>query len=103
MKKMIFIIYTALFWSCNKELNKVNTPQNESKREIAVVEKPRIETDYKNYYNEAQQYCKKNNLNQTKFILIDLSIHSGLKRFFVYDFKKKCCRKIIHGKSWLRR
>jgi hypothetical protein len=44
--------------------------------------------NYSTYYKEAQQYCKRNNLNQNKFILIDLSIHSGLKRFFIYDFKK---------------
>lgn len=54
-------------------------------------EEPRSEIkeiNYSTYYKEAQQYCKRNNLNQNKFILIDLGIHSGLKRFFIYDFNK---------------
>lgn len=37
---------------------------------------------------EALAFCKKNNYNQDFCILIDMSIHSGLNRFFVYDFKK---------------
>jgi hypothetical protein len=31
-------------------------------------------------------YCKSNNLDTTKCILMDMSIHSGLPRFFVWDF-----------------
>lgn len=32
-------------------------------------------------------FCKTENFN-TSCILIDMSLHSGLKRFFIYDFKK---------------
>ncbi|MEO8240620.1 MAG: hypothetical protein ABI576_21120, partial [Flavobacterium sp.] len=39
--------------------------------------------DYDLYYREARQYCQKNNLNEHIFILIDLGVHSGLKRFFI--------------------
>lgn len=100
MKKMLFIIGLALIFSCNKE-NKVTTvSQNENKREVISEEKPRIEINYNNYYKQAQQYCKTNNLNSNKFILIDLGLHSGLKRFFVYDFKKNAVSKsymVSHG------
>lgn len=101
MKKMIFIIFIALLWSCNKEIKEVNiSSQSESKKGIIIEEKPCQAIDYSKHYLEAEQYCKKHNLNQTKFILIDLGLHSGYKRFFVYDFKKKAVLKsymVSHG------
>lgn len=63
------------------------------KKEIKTI-------DYNKYYKEAQDYCKRNNFNKNTFILIDLGIHSGLKRFFIYDFKKKKVLKsyiVSHG------
>lgn len=79
----IFLL-TILFLSCQKE-----TPRLEIKSK-----------DYASYIKEAKAYCKKYNLNQSKFILIDLDLHSGLKRFFVYDFKKENITKsymVSHG------
>lgn len=66
----IFLL-SILIISCQKE-----TPKEEIKPK-----------DYSSYIKEAKDYCQKNNLNQSKFILIDLALHSGLKRFFVYDLK----------------
>lgn len=37
--------------------------------------------------SEALKYCKKNALNTDYCVLIDMSIHSGKNRLFVYDFK----------------
>lgn len=37
---------------------------------------------------EALKFCQNNAYNQEFCILIDMSIHSGLKRFFIWDFKK---------------
>ncbi|AZA86500.1 peptidase [Chryseobacterium shandongense] len=37
---------------------------------------------------EALQFCKNKKMNTDFCILIDMSIHSGLKRFFLWDFKK---------------
>ncbi len=58
-----------------------------------------IET--KNYYSldsaiskikirkqEALEYCKNHQLNTNICFLLDMKIHSGKKRFFVYDFNK---------------
>jgi hypothetical protein len=94
--KMIFknylvfvILFSFLGFSCNKESKKATASHGSQKNKIVSEEKPQIEINYNHYYKEAQQYCKTNNLNQNKFILIDLGLHSGLKRFFVYDFKKK--------------
>lgn len=70
----------------------MNIVKIEGRKEVSRNEKLRNEIkdiDYSQYFQEAKQYSKNNNLNQDKFILIDLGLHSGLKRFFVYDFKKK--------------
>jgi hypothetical protein len=37
---------------------------------------------------EALSFCKANNFNAEFCILIDMSLHSGLNRFFVYDLQK---------------
>lgn len=100
MKKMVFLICLSLVFSCKKENKEITVSEIKHKSEIISEEKPRVEINYGDYYNEAEQYCKKNNLNQDKFILIDLGMHSGYKRFFVYDFKKQKISKsymVSHG------
>ena len=37
--------------------------------------------DYKAHTTSAFEYCKINNLNDAYFFLVDLSVHSGKKRF----------------------
>ncbi|MBS7252609.1 murein L,D-transpeptidase catalytic domain family protein [Flavobacterium branchiicola] len=98
MKKMFFIICLGLSFSCNKEKKEADVFKSENKTEIVSIEKPLV--NYSDYYREAVQYCKTNKLNQNKFILIDLGLHSGYKRFFVFDFKKKEISKsymVSHG------
>jgi len=34
----------------------------------------------------AKAYCERNNLNTDFYILVDMSMHSGLKRFFIWNF-----------------
>ncbi|MCI9843187.1 murein L,D-transpeptidase catalytic domain-containing protein [Flavobacterium pectinovorum] len=97
---LIFVLFCVFGFSCNKENKVMTVSENELTSEIVSKEKPRVEINYDNYYKEAQQYCKANNLNQDKFILIDLGVHSGLKRFFIYDFKDKKISKsymVSHG------
>lgn len=36
---------------------------------------------------EAKNYCMKNKMNTSFCFLVDLSIHSGKNRFYIYDFK----------------
>jgi hypothetical protein len=36
----------------------------------------------------AKAYCKSHNMDMNTAILIDMNVHSGLKRFVVWDFKK---------------
>lgn len=42
--------------------------------------------DYSKFHKEAKQFCKQNDMSQDYYFLIDLSVHSGKNRFFVYDF-----------------
>ena len=50
------------------------------------AEKPK---DYSKTNNEALVFCKENKFNEDYFFLLDMSIHSGKNRFFIYDFKSK--------------
>lgn len=43
---------------------------------------------YGDYHSEAKRYCKANKFNEEFYFLVDLSVHSGKNRFYVYDFKK---------------
>ncbi|MDB5230369.1 MAG: hypothetical protein JWN76_1174 [Chitinophagaceae bacterium] len=49
---------------------------------LAEIKKLRLKS------KEAKAYCKANHLNIDFYILVDLKLHSGLKRFFICDFKK---------------
>ena len=94
MKKVIYVISLFIIVSsCNR---RDTSEIVDSKNKITLDSISKLEfkretknIDYKVYFQEAEQYCKKNHLNPNKFILIDLGLHSGLKRFFIYDFKKK--------------
>ncbi|MCR4034010.1 MULTISPECIES: murein L,D-transpeptidase catalytic domain family protein [Flavobacterium] len=98
--KNYLILLCVFGFSCNKENKPTTVSENKLKSEVVSTEKPRFEINYNDYYKEAEEYCKANKLNQNKFILIDLGVHSGYKRFFIYDFKKKEISKaymVSHG------
>lgn len=58
-------------------------------RYVAKNNKPKTNfVKLENKAKEALAFCKKNDYNQDYCLLIDMSIHSGLNRFYVYDFKK---------------
>lgn len=44
--------------------------------------------DIKKIASKALEFCKKKKFNTDFCMLINMGIHSGMKRFFVYDFKK---------------
>ncbi|WP_044206891.1 murein L,D-transpeptidase catalytic domain-containing protein [Flammeovirga sp. OC4] len=78
-----------------------STTWNDDWDDITFTEENKYECDSINFsLTEIQQrvqqkaekaltYCKENNLSQNYCILIDMGIHSGNLRFFVYDFAKK--------------
>jgi hypothetical protein len=69
MKNILFVLFLS-FICCNNA--KIETPTK----------------DYKSTNIEALDYCKKNEFNEDYYFLLDLSIHPGKNRFFVYDFKE---------------
>jgi len=69
---ILFICISTLFINCTDkpEISTINT--------VEVLNTKSI---------EALEFCKQHDYNQDFCILIDMSIHSGKKRFFVWDFK----------------
>lgn len=45
--------------------------------------------DYTSRHAEALAFCKKEKYCDDYYFLVDMSIHSGRNRFFVYDFRQK--------------
>ncbi|KGO97231.1 murein L,D-transpeptidase catalytic domain-containing protein [Flavobacterium enshiense] len=48
----------------------------------------KVNKNYSDYHLNAKKYCQVNGFNERYYFLLDLSIHSGKNRFFIYDFKK---------------
>jgi len=70
----LFGVISILFlFSCNQIKKEIITQESKS---------------YSNQNLEALKYCNQNNFNTDYYFLLDYSIHSGKKRFFIYDFKK---------------
>lgn len=72
------------FYSCNK---------NELKAQVKESDKQEIRENFEEKLQQkadsALVYIKENKLNPNYAILVDMSIHSGKYRFFVWDFKNK--------------
>ena len=65
------------------------------------VEAQELPKDYTTQHSIALAYCKAHKMNEDFYFLIDLRLHSGKNRFFVYDFKQKKNLyveiKLLHG------
>jgi hypothetical protein len=80
MKKMVIILSIFVLILSAFALVSGNSGQ-----EIVEVGNTRIDEKAK----EALSFCKNNDCNTDFCILIDMKIHSGKYRMFVYDFKKQ--------------
>lgn len=93
-KFFAYLIVFCCFSSCKKEVQKIveNTPViaenavNEQKPALNLIKT-------KEKAIEAFAFTKDKNLNTDFCILIDMSLHSGVNRFVVWDFKEE---KITH-------
>jgi len=86
MKSFFCLFFSVLILACQKE--NLKKPISGSKDSL-VISKPKIDSSKTNQKTkEAFEFCKAKNFNTDFCILIDMSLHSGLKRFFIYDFKK---------------
>ncbi|WP_339887815.1 murein L,D-transpeptidase catalytic domain-containing protein [uncultured Flavobacterium sp.] len=91
MKNILVFIFFA-FISCK------DTSSNKLFSEIKVIEESK--KDYSKTHKGALAFCKEKGFEEDYYFLVDLSIHSGKKRFFIYDFiAKKVTDKnlVTHG------
>ncbi|WBZ95309.1 murein L,D-transpeptidase catalytic domain family protein [Chryseobacterium wangxinyae] len=87
MKTLSIFFILICFLSCKnkREINERNTLQNTI---IKEVEKPKLDLNKtKKKAAEALEFCKRKKMNTDFCILIDMSLHSGVNRFVVWDFK----------------
>ena len=99
IRLLFFVLFSFSMMSCTNSDGKIMENQNDSiikgddpSLAADVPYQPTIEfLDLK--AKEALQFCQAENMNQDFCILIDMGIHSGKKRFFVWDFKQN---KITH-------
>lgn len=71
--KIVFLLFVLLL-SCEK---------TKTTNEIIPTK------NYTTFHKEAKSFCEKKNFNTNYYFLLDMSLHSGKNRFFVYDFKTK--------------
>lgn len=88
----ISIIILVLIFICCKE-NEAKTINKPTSTIINTAEPQLDSIKLKSKAKEALTFCTQENFNTEFCILIDMSIHSGKKRFFVLDFK---LNKITH-------
>ncbi len=71
MTRLLSIFYLLLSFGCSSKAELNNDLENRLKKKAAL----------------AKIFCEENGLNTKCCILIDMKIHSGKKRFFLWDFK----------------
>lgn len=67
----LFIVLVISIIACTKEVNHTN-----------------LQTRAKKFAPEALKFCMKNQFNTGFYFLADMSVHSGSKRFIIWDFNK---------------
>ncbi|MFC7346083.1 murein L,D-transpeptidase catalytic domain-containing protein [Chryseobacterium zhengzhouense] len=99
--KLFSAIFVILFFlSCQKGKEfSVQESRSAVKNDVAKEEKPVLDLiKTKNKATEALQFCEDKKLNTDFCILIDMSLHSGVNRFVVWDFKEqKILKKYLVG------
>lgn len=84
------MLFKNLFFSFVFLLGCSDTPRN-----TFAIQETAKNKNYSTYHSEAMEFIKSKGFSEDYYILIDLSLHSGKNRFFVYDFSEK---KFTHQK-----
>ncbi|KXH79096.1 murein L,D-transpeptidase catalytic domain-containing protein [Chryseobacterium kwangjuense] len=97
MRIIALMLAVHLIYSCSQEPREKRSPVPDS----VTKKEQRIEPDLSKIEakaEEALKFCASKKFSTDFCILIDMSIHSGIKRFFVWDFKtKSVIRKYLVG------
>lgn len=98
-----------IFSSCKYELKKTGDTIISNNEMVTEIQKPELDiTKTKKKAEEALEFCKNKKMNTDFCILIDMSLHSGVNRFVVWDFQQNKITKrylVGHGcgtNSWSR-
>ncbi|WP_213278419.1 murein L,D-transpeptidase catalytic domain-containing protein [Chryseobacterium indologenes] len=97
MKRIYLFFITLWLCSCSQEkknsiVHTAEIPAVAEKRPAADPSRTKIKAE------EALRFCNSKALNNDFCILIDMSLHSGVNRFFVWDFKNnKISKKYLVG------
>ncbi|CAD7799892.1 hypothetical protein CHRY9390_00552 [Chryseobacterium aquaeductus] len=108
MRIFHLFLLIIIFSSCINEPKKAGD-KVVSENKITEVERPELDLiKTKKKAEEALKFCKSKKMNTDFCILIDMTLHSGVNRFIIWDFKEnKISKKYLvgHGcgtNSWSR-
>jgi len=83
----IFLFCLLFSFGCKNDNRKANINCTDQKI-TTKAKQPLNIAEYRLISRKAKNYCRSRKLESDFYLLIDLSRHSGLKRFFIWDFKK---------------
>lgn len=90
MKIFHLIFLGVIFSSCQYESKNVADNTVSEKEKTSEIIKPELDLiKTKKKAEEALAFCKSKKMNTDFCILIDMSLHSGLSRFIIWDFKEQ--------------
>jgi len=85
---LIFLV--VIFLSCKHEAKKLTDNDVFDNKKSNEVKKPELDLNKtKKKAEEAYAFCKSKKMNTDFCILIDMSLHSGLNRFIIWNFKEQ--------------
>ncbi|MGO4708812.1 murein L,D-transpeptidase catalytic domain-containing protein [Chryseobacterium sp. 2TAF14] len=94
MKFFQLIFLVIMLSSCKNETKNFSGNALSENRKIVENQKPELDLiKTKKKAEEALAFCKSKKMNTDFCILIDMSLHSGVNRFIIWNFKEK---KITH-------
>lgn len=83
------LIAFLFFVSCQAKEKPITVTSKKLVTDAVNASKPTPDiVKLKRYAKEANQFCSQKELNTQFFLLADIGLHSGIKRFFIWDFKK---------------
>ncbi|MDQ8143772.1 murein L,D-transpeptidase catalytic domain-containing protein [Chryseobacterium sp. CFS15] len=90
MRIFYLIFLVVIFLSCKHEAKKLTDNDVFDNKKSNEVKKPELDLNKtKKKAEEAYAFCKSKKMNTDFCILIDMSLHSGLNRFIIWNFKEQ--------------
>ncbi|WP_315056466.1 murein L,D-transpeptidase catalytic domain-containing protein [Chryseobacterium indoltheticum] len=90
MRNFYLIFLAVIFLSCKHESKNLTNNDVFENKKSNEVKKPELDLNKtKKKAAEAYAFCKGKKMNTEFCILIDMSMHSGLSRFIIWNFKEQ--------------